>query len=102
MLDQFVPSTSDRTLPYVSPYLAKRELLAKLPPTYIDVDAADPMCVPAVAYGKVLEDAGVPVKVFGLEGMPHGSYVLFPGLPSSRAAWDACVEGTKWALDGGK
>lgn len=102
MLSAFVPEDKDRTSPYVSPLIAPPELLKKLPPTYIDACAADPLCVPAVAYGKVLEESGVPVKAFVLEGMPHGSYVLFPDLPSSRSAWDACVEGTKWALNGGK
>ena len=102
MLDVFVPNQADRTSPYCSVLLAKSELLKKLPPTYIDVCHADPLCVPAIAYGKALEDQGVPVKCFVLEGMPHGSFVLFPDLPSSRTAWDSCVAGTKWALAGGK
>ena len=102
MLSAFVPDPKDRTSPYVSPLLADPQTLKKLPPTYIDACAADPLCVPTLAYGKVLEEAGVKVKAFVLEGMPHGSYVLFPDLPSSRVAWNACVEGTKWALKGGR
>ena len=102
MLGAFVTDDKDMSSPYVSPLLGKPEALKNLPPTYIDACAADPLCVPGVAYGKLLEDNGVPVKAFVLEGMPHGSYVLFPDLPSSRTAWDACVAGTTWALNGGK
>lgn len=86
----------------LSPLLASPSSIKKLPPTYIDVCSADPLAVPGLAYGKLLEDNGVPVKVFVLEGMPHGSYVLFPDLPSSRVAWDSCVEATRWALNRGK
>jgi acetyl esterase/lipase len=102
MLNAFVPNVEDRKSAYVSPLLAKPELIRKLPPTYIDVDGADPLGVPGIAYGKLLEDNNVHVKVFALEGMPHGSYVLFPVLPSSRVAWASCVGGTRWALSGGK
>jgi acetyl esterase len=102
MLGAYVPNQEDRKTHYVSPLLAEPELIKKLPPTYIDVCSADPLAILGIAYGKLLEDCGVPVKLFVLEGMPHGSYVLFPDLPSSRTAWDSCVEGTKWALNGGK
>jgi acetyl esterase/lipase len=49
MLGAFVPNKSDRTTHFVSPLLAKPELIKELPPTYIDVCSADPLCVPAIA-----------------------------------------------------
>jgi acetyl esterase/lipase len=69
-----------------------------LPPTYIDVCSADPLAAGGIAYAKKLDDIGVPVKLFVLDGMPHGSYIVFPGLASSDAAHEACMAGTKWAL----
>jgi acetyl esterase/lipase len=98
-LGTFVPNEADRTSPFASPLLASPELLRKLPPTYIDACSADPLYDGAVAYGKKLEESGVPVKLFVLDGMPHGSYILFPDLESSQAAHVHCMEGTKWALN---
>ncbi|EPE04924.1 rhamnolipids biosynthesis 3-oxoacyl [Ophiostoma piceae UAMH 11346] len=84
--------------PDVSPLLADPELLKKLPPTYIDVCTEDPLYDGGVAYAKKLEDLGVPVKLFVLLGMPHGSFVLFQDLPSSIAINKALLEGVEWAL----
>ena len=82
--------------------LANDSLLQKLPPTYIDVCSADPLAAGGIAYAKKLEESGIPVKLFVFDEMPHGSYILFPDLPSSEAAHTACVEGTKWALKQGR
>ena len=84
--------------PFVSPLLANDNLLQKLPPTYVDVCSADPLAAGGIAYAKKLEESGIPVKLFILDGMPHGSYILFPDLPSSEAAHAACMKGTEWAL----
>ncbi|CAK7197609.1 hypothetical protein SEUCBS139899_000257 [Sporothrix eucalyptigena] len=98
MFSEYAPNKEDWTAPLVSPLLAPDELLRKLPPTYIDACSEDPLYDGGAAYGKRLDDLGVPVKLFVLQGMPHGSYYLFPELPSSKIANKAVVEGTEWAL----
>jgi acetyl esterase len=97
--DSFIANEKDRTGHLVSPLLASSDLLRKLPPTYIDVCSADPLAAGGIAYAKKLEDHGVPVKLFVIDGMPHGSYILFPGLESSDVAHTACMVGTQWALN---
>jgi acetyl esterase/lipase len=98
MMNSFVPNEADRRSPLVSPLLADPALIKKLAPAYIDVCSADPLYTGGVAYAKKLEENGVAVKLFILEGMPHGSYILFPDLPSSQTAHTACMQGTEWAL----
>lgn len=98
MFSQYAPHKKDWTTPLVSPLLASDNLLRKLPPTYIDACSEDPLYDGGVAYAQRLENVGVPVKLFVLEGMPHGSYYLFPELPSSKVANKAVIEGTEWAL----
>jgi acetyl esterase/lipase len=93
---------ADRSSIYVSPLLAPPNLLRKLPPAYVDACSADPLFAGGVDYAKKLEENGVPVKLFILDGMPHGSYILFPDMPSSKVAHEACMVGTTWALNGGK
>jgi acetyl esterase/lipase len=99
MLHTFVPNAADRTSLWLSPLLMDAATLQKLPPTYIDVCSADPFCIGGIAYAKRIEGLGVPVKLYVLKGMPHGSYILFPDLPSSQAAHTACMAGTEWALN---
>ncbi len=70
--DDFVTSTDDRLSPLVSPLLAPEEILKKLPPTYIDVCSEDPLAPGGIMYAKKLEGCGVPVRLFILQGMPHG------------------------------
>ncbi|CAK7225969.1 hypothetical protein SBRCBS47491_006068 [Sporothrix bragantina] len=98
MFSEYAPNKADWTNPLVSPLLAPDEMLRKLPPTFIDACSEDPLYDGGAAYGKRLEEVGVPVKLFVLEGMPHGSYYLFPELPSSKMANKVVVEETEWAL----
>ncbi|KAF2432485.1 Alpha/beta hydrolase fold-3, partial [Tothia fuscella] len=71
MINAFITQEKDRGNYLVSPLLASAELLRQLPPTYIDVCSADPLAAGGIAYAKKLEDHGVPVKLFVLDGMPH-------------------------------
>ena len=98
-VDAYVPNKEDRASPYFSPLLASPELLKKLPPTYIEVCGADPLYENGIVYAKKLEDCGVPVRLFILEGMPHGSFMGFPELNSSKVAHAKTAEATKWALE---
>ncbi|KAF2652696.1 hypothetical protein K491DRAFT_726085 [Lophiostoma macrostomum CBS 122681] len=87
-----------RASPLVSPLLADPADISKLPPAYIDVCSEDPLAPGGIAYARLLEDNGVPVRLFILEGMPHGSFILFPDLESSKVAHAACMRGTQWVL----
>ncbi|KAL1899789.1 carboxylic ester hydrolase activity protein [Sporothrix stenoceras] len=98
MFSEYAPNKQDWTNPLVSPLLASDDLLKRLPPTYIDACSEDPLYDGGVAFAERLDKVGVPVKLFVLEGMPHGSYYLFPELTSSKAANKAVIEGTDWAL----
>lgn len=98
MFSEYAPNKQDWTNPLVSPLLASDEVLKKLPPTYIDACSEDPLYDGGVAYAERLDKVGVPVKLLVLQGMPHGSYYLFPELPSSKAVNKAVIDGTERAL----
>lgn len=97
-LDQHLPNICDRENYLCSPLLVPDSLIRRLPPSYIDVCSADPLFTGGVEYAKKLEENGVPVRSYVLEGMPHGSYILFPLLPSSVIAHDHFLKGLEWAL----
>lgn len=76
----------------MSPLLAPPELLHKLPPAYVEVCSADPLGPEGAAYAKKLEESGVLVKLFVLEGIPHGGHMLFVHAEFSKAARKAFNE----------
>ena len=98
LTDAYAPNASDRKNYLVSPLLAPSSLIAKLPPTFIDVCGADPLAGPALAYAKKLEENGVKVRTYEVKGMPHGSFILFPGVPSSLQAKEVYLGELKWTL----
>jgi acetyl esterase len=72
-------SNVDRTLPYVSPVLAKD--LTRLPLSLVIVCECDPLFDEGVLFGERLREAGVSVEVVRLEGALHGvlsSMALIP------------------------
>jgi acetyl esterase/lipase len=73
--------------PWASPLLAADH--AGLPPALIQVAEHDPLREDGVRYAAALRTAGVPVRLTGYVGVPHG-FVNFPGL--SRSAHQALAE----------
>ncbi|MCR1785227.1 alpha/beta hydrolase [Nocardioides carbamazepini] len=63
---------------------ARREDLRGLPPAWIGVGALDLFRDEAVAYGRRLAEAGVPVDVHVEPRMFHGADLAFPDEPSMR------------------
>lgn len=55
---------------YVSPVEAKQ--LAGLPPAYIEVAELDPLRDEGIAFAKRLENEGIPVEFYEVEGAVHG------------------------------
>lgn len=96
--DSYAPDTDSWRSYLLSPLLASDEVIGKLPPSYIDVCSMDPCATGGKAYANKLAANGVPTRLAILEGMPHGSYVLYPGLSSSREAHREFINGVKWAL----
>lgn len=64
--------------PGASPILARREVLARLPPTLIVTAGLDPLRDEAKAYADRLTEAGVAVDYVCMEGTIH-AFVLFAG-----------------------
>jgi len=70
MIDRYVPDPSERTSPYVSPYLA--EDLSGLPPALVVTALFDPLRDQGEAYAGRLREAGVPVTLHREPGALHG------------------------------
>ena len=68
--------------PLASPALASSH--ADLPPTLIVTMECDPLRSEGEDYGRLLEQAGVPVRTTRLDGMVHGTFELAGVLPRSQ------------------
>ncbi len=79
--EQYI-AQADRVHPYASPIRA--ESLAGLPPAFVATAGYDPLRDEGEAYGKALQQAGVPVAVRRYEGMFHGFFQLPDLLDGAR------------------
>jgi acetyl esterase/lipase len=77
----------DQEQPYASPLFAPDH--SGLPPALVQVAEHDPIRDDGLRYAEVLRAAGVPVRLTGYTGMPHG-YLSFPRL--CRSAPQALAE----------
>ena len=59
-----------------SPIFAPKELLSRLPKTWVAIASQDMLSTEGLAYADMLEGAGVPVQVRTYDGMPHGMMAL--------------------------
>ncbi|KAE8376926.1 alpha/beta hydrolase fold-domain-containing protein [Aspergillus bertholletiae] len=75
--------------PYASPLLAHS--LTGLAPALIQVAGQDPIRDEALAYGKTLESAGVPVQTKVYAGLPH-AFHIFPDLKATTTFYDTIIE----------
>lgn len=78
MWDMYIPNPADRKQKYVSPINATLEELKGLPPTLIQVAENDILHDEGVAYGRKLDEAGVPTTITVYKGMIHDYGMLNP------------------------
>ncbi len=78
MWDMYLPNPVDRKQKYVSPINASLEDLKGLPPALIQVAENDILFDEGVAYGRKLDEAGVPTTVTVYNGMIHDYGMLNP------------------------
>ena len=87
MIAAYLPNATDRLDPTASPMLATS--YKNLPPALIITAQYDPLRDEGEAYGRKLQEAGVPVEVIRYDGAIHG---LMGSLESMRDAHQAHVE----------
>jgi len=78
MWDMYIPNPEERKQKYVSPVNATLEELQGLPPALIQVAENDILYDEGVAYGRKLDEAGVPVTTTVYQGMIHDYGMLNP------------------------
>ena len=79
MYDMYIPEPEKRKAIYASPLQATSEQLKGLPPTLIQVAESDILRDEGEAYGRKLDEAGVPVTAIRYDGMIH-DFGLLNGL----------------------
>ncbi|KAK3666557.1 hypothetical protein LTR22_002501 [Elasticomyces elasticus] len=73
---------------------------AGLPATFLQVNGADPLRDEAIIYERVLrEEMGAKTKMYMYPGLPHGFWIIFGALESSRKFRIEQVEGIGWLLN---
>jgi acetyl esterase len=94
----YLGDRSRATEPYASPLLAAD--VSGLPPALIMTCEFDPLRDDGAAYGRRLEEAGVPVTVRCWPGMFHGAGALTAILPAARDYRTTIIEALRGALCG--
>src|SRR5205823_3185803 len=99
----------DMKSPKASPIYADDIDLGRLPPALIITAEYDPLRDEGEAYGKRLEQAGVPVKVTRYGGQIHGFFGMTAMLDGAKKAVDEAgrvehphVHGAEWSADVGE
>ncbi len=78
MWDMYIPNAAEREQKYVSPINATLEELKGLPPALIQVAENDILFDEGIAYGRKLDEAGVPTTITIHAGMIHDYGMLNP------------------------
>jgi acetyl esterase len=93
---QFVETAADRRQPYASPLRAAD--LRGLPPGMIITAECDPLRDQGEAYGRKLQDAGVPVVIKRYDGMIHPFLSICGVVDAGREAIDEAASAVRQAL----
>jgi acetyl esterase len=88
LMTLYLPNV-DRTLPYVSPALARD--LTRLPPSLVIASECDPLFDEDVLFGERLREAGVSADTIRLEGALHGVLSMAPQVPETARTMFAAV-----------
>jgi acetyl esterase len=94
--DNYLPAGADRGDPRVS--LLRAADFSGLPPTYLAVAGFDPLRDEGVAFGRRLEEAGVPVSLRLHPGLVHTFANLTAICPSARQAMLEAVGALRMGL----
>ncbi|WP_370900084.1 alpha/beta hydrolase [Chryseobacterium gossypii] len=78
MWDNYLPDLNERKNKYASPVQASLEELKGLPPALVQVAENDILHDEGVAYGRKLDDAGVPTTITEYKGFIHDYGMLNP------------------------
>ncbi|KAF8514363.1 Alpha/Beta hydrolase protein [Hysterangium stoloniferum] len=94
----YAPTPALAADPRASPGLASS--LVGLPPAYIQAAGLDPVRDDAFLYARLLLEAGVPTKIDGYPGVPHGFHVFFPDMKASHKQKADFKAAVRWLLSG--
>jgi acetyl esterase len=83
-IDHYLPGEEDKTDPMASPSLVSD--LRGLPAAFVLTAECDPLRDEGEAYGRSLDQAGVPVEVKRYAGMPHGFFSFGAALDTAKQA----------------
>lgn len=97
--DHYCPDESRRSHPDASPMHAKD--LAVSPAALIVTAGRDPLRDEGEAYGRKLQEAGVPTEVVRGEGLVHGFLAMIHYAPSAGRAFEKMVAAIARATDAG-
>lgn len=102
MFEQYSPDPKQRKEIYHSPLQASKEDLKGLPPALIQVAENDILRNEGEAYGRKLDEAGVPVTLVRYAGMIHDFGLLnaLAGLPATRSLFVQAAAELKYHLTG--
>ena len=94
--ENYLSPEDDRRHPDASPYFV--EDLSGLAPAFVVTAEYDPLRDEGEAYGRRLEEAGVPTKVKRYDGMIHAFFQMDAAIPAGAEAISDSIEALRQAL----
>ncbi|KAG6809266.1 hypothetical protein H0H93_015954, partial [Arthromyces matolae] len=82
-----------------SPVFAPKELLAKVPKTYIAVSEIDVLRNEGLLYGKLLKEQGVEVETKVFERAPHTGFLMDKLVPAGALLFSDAVQAVTKAFN---